>query len=86
MDNVVAVDNSDKHISSIVESIELIYNLNYISLNGNYGIAYALNVGIENSLKKGSDWILTMDQDSQFSGNLIEIYKEFLSICEVKNI
>lgn len=86
VDNVIAVDNSDKHISSIVESIKLIYNLSYISLNGNYGIAYALNIGIDKGLKNGCDWILTMDQDSRFNGNLIETYKEFLNTHNGKNI
>lgn len=86
VDNVIAVDNSDKYIMSSLESIKSIQNLSYISLSGNHGIAYALNIGIENSLKKGSDWILTMDQDSRFSGNLIYIYKEFLNSCKVENI
>lgn len=43
--------------------------IKYISNNGNKGIAFALNVGAKEALKNGSEWLLTMDQDSSFRKN-----------------
>lgn len=43
-----------------------IKNAKYISLEGNKGIAKALNTGVDAAKEDGPDYILTMDQDSIF--------------------
>lgn len=59
--------------------------IKYISNNGNKGIAFALNVGAKEALKNGSEWLLTMDQDSSFQKESLE--KMILFLKEInKNI
>ncbi|MBQ9013244.1 MAG: glycosyltransferase [Bacilli bacterium] len=38
----------------------------------NLGIATALNIGVRKALSQGYNWILTMDQDSKASSNMVE--------------
>lgn len=78
VDRIFAVDNSDSQSNSVINIIKSIPNLSFISLHGNYGIAKALNVGVANSLQQNYEWILTMDQDSCFSGNPIDEYKKYI--------
>lgn len=58
--NIKSIKNIDK------EKIEIILN------KENLGIATALNIGIKEALKQGYKWILTMDQDSKVSPNMIQ--------------
>lgn len=70
---IVLVDNSEKDNNDIFAKI---LNAKYIPLKANTGIAKAINVGIENS---DEPYILTMDQDSIISENLIDAYISFLN-------
>lgn len=83
---LVIVDNSTK-----VNDIKSIYSNNdkviYVSMNGNKGIAKALNQGLSILIDKKMDFALTMDQDSQFPIDdineilpLINIYKKNYSV------
>ena len=49
-----------------------IKNAKYISLEGNKGIAKALNTGVDAAKEDNPDYILTMDQDSIFPLNRME--------------
>lgn len=49
-------------------------NITYFHDYFNNGISKALNAGCEVCLKKGFDWVLTMDQDTCFSIETIENY------------
>lgn len=69
---IVAIDNSDAVDKKTINKIKEISNLKYISLNGNYGIAKALNIGCEYGINNKYKWVLTMDQDSYFSDNIID--------------
>lgn len=73
VDKVIVVDNS---ISSeyYKKYFSQLSNYYYISMDGNKGIAEALNVGIEYAINNEYDWVLTMDQDSKFTNNLIDEY------------
>ena len=73
VDKVILVDNSDKE--NDLKEIE--DNIAYIKLNGNLGIAKALNDGIEYAISNNYKFALTMDQDSKFSNNLIEEYIKY---------
>lgn len=75
VDKIIIVDNGStlekkKIIDSIgkldKEKIDIIFN------EDNLGIATALNIGVKKALEYGYDWILTMDQDSKSSYNMIE--------------
>ena len=77
VDLVIAIDNSTQYLDCI-EKIKQLSKLEYISLNGNFGIAMALNVGIVKAHDLGCSWMLTMDQDSSFENDIIRVYKEYI--------
>ncbi|WP_133015276.1 glycosyltransferase family 2 protein [Clostridium cuniculi] len=75
VERIIIVDNGSesekkKNIKLIrdidKEKIEIIFN------EENLGIATALNIGVRSALKQGYKWILTMDQDSKVSKNMVE--------------
>ena len=57
----------------------------YIPLLANKGIAYALNVAAHKAIELQMDWILTMDQDSILSVDMLENYSDFL-LLDKRNI
>lgn len=72
VEKVIIVDNGSKekyvkYIKSInEEKIEIILN------KENLGIATALNIGVRKALENGYEWILTMDQDSKASPDMVK--------------
>ncbi|WP_195955615.1 glycosyltransferase family 2 protein [Clostridium saudiense] len=75
VNKIIIVDNGSKdekikNINSIAnidkEKIQVIFN------KENLGIATALNIGVKEALAQDYKWILTMDQDSKASINMIE--------------
>lgn len=60
--NVFVIDNSSNIINQE-------YCFEYVPLFENKGIAYAQNVGIEQALRAGAEYILFFDQDSNASDN-----------------
>jgi len=67
----IIIDNSTIDNSMLIEARE---NIEYISLNKNFGIAAALNIGYKRAEALESNWVLTMDQDSSFSDFDIKNY------------
>ena len=65
VDVSVVVDNSDTK-NEISQSLKNNSNFIYIDMDGNKGIAAALNKGIKYLNSKNIDFALTMDQDSLF--------------------
>lgn len=86
VERIIIVDNDSeaekkKNINLIrdidKEKIEVIFN------EENLGIATALNIGVRLALKQGYKWILTMDQDSKVSKNMVEkMFEVYNSIDE----
>lgn len=72
-DQVILVDNSDYPVN-----IPIPEEYHYISLGKNYGIAYALNCGIDYLKNTDISYVMTMDQDSRFQNNILDVYKEKL--------
>ncbi|NRD06417.1 glycosyltransferase [Lactobacillus delbrueckii subsp. bulgaricus] len=70
---IILVDNSNDNNEKMFNDLE---GIEYIPLMGNEGIARAINIGIEKSDEK---YVLTMDQDSTISENLINAYLRFLN-------
>lgn len=66
VEELVIVDNSDKPDDAIINELHSIKNIHVIRLGDNYGIAYALNIGIQYLESKDINICLTMDQDSKF--------------------
>ena len=83
IDKLYIIDNS------INNNIDILINDNkivYIPNNQNLGIAKALNIGAEKAYKDGSDWILTMDQDSTFKKNSIKELIQYVKKCNYKKV
>ena len=67
VDTLIIVDNSTIYNDTLIEKLKKNFShLIYINNNGNLGIATALNIACKKAIDLGSEWILTMDQDSHF--------------------
>lgn len=72
---IVIVDNGSASFDHLPDNCIL------ISLNRNFGIAYAQNRGIEKALEAGADWILLSDQDTVYPPDYVSSMLE----CARKN-
>lgn len=61
---VIVVDNSEIEYKEFVDAISGFSNVIYIPLHQNKGVATGLNIGAEIAIKNGYQYLLTMDQDS----------------------
>ena len=66
VNGIVIVNNCEKELL-----IEKSKKVSILHLNKNYGIAYAQNIGIDYSIKKGAEYILFSDQDTVFPDDYI---------------
>ena len=79
IDILFLIDNSDEKAKmvSVVEN-EWGKKIRYVCLDGNKGVAYALNVALQ--MANGYDYLMTMDQDTSFLKGMMRKYKA--KICE----
>lgn len=82
VDRIYIVDNTDDNIKRINNT----QKLKYIKLGENKGIAYALNIGAKKAIEDGYEWLLTMDQDSKMTEDIIVKMKDFLISTKEENI
>lgn len=77
VDKIIVVDNnsSSNTIYKITQSV-VGKNIEFIQNSQNLGIATALNQGIIKAKKMGYEWVVTFDQDSIPSENIIQILSE----------
>ena len=59
--------------------------IKFIQLDKNYGIAKALNIGIDFAQKNKFHWVNTFDQDSIPINNLLDYYNMALNKCSEEN-
>lgn len=78
---LIICDNSTNNQIRDYFSSSQCNKIEYHSMGGNMGIAYALNFGFKIAQQKGADWVLTMDQDSTFKSNI----DGYLEICKNKS-
>lgn len=79
---IIIVDNGSMNdVSIIVKDIE---NCIVIKNNMNLGIANALNIGV-NYIQNSCEWILTLDQDSKISSNMINLMLDEYNNRQDKN-
>jgi len=73
VDSVLVIDNgSEVHSLVRIEALASLFKTNLIKLNQNFGIGYALNVGVNYAIQSGYKWVLTMDQDSIATEDMVE--------------
>ena len=78
VDVLYVMDNSVNKNDQVVEAVHSNRKCRYMDMNGNKGIACAMNRALKRAEKNGYHWMLTMDQDSRFaSENLLKI-KEYI--------
>lgn len=80
--HIIVVDNSEttfytnvleRLIKKDINNLCVIPNITYIPLNGNKGIAFALNVGLAQAILMNEKWVMLLDQDSKFSKQSVDI-------------
>ena len=80
---VIVVDNQSKNVDSVEGLTKQKKNILFIRNNNNLGIATALNQIGEIAEEKGFEWFLTLDQDSECSPNMIEIFSKYMEDSSV---
>jgi len=73
IDRLYAVDNSEHKNNMLIQELKKHTKIKYIDNGGNKGIAHALNVGAREAMRDGYDFLLTMDQDSKASENMLSV-------------
>lgn len=76
LDHLYVLDNSEKTDKAITNIIKRLPKTYYISFGKNTGISYALNYALNEAKASGCDFLLTMDQDSAFPGQMLSEYKQ----------
>ncbi len=74
LENIIVVDNSETANEEILNDLKKMLKIHLIVNHENKGIATALNQGIQKAILLGGEWILTMDQDSYFDGDMLKNY------------
>lgn len=82
VDFLVIVDNSESENKELTKKFKDNSKVEYVFNGQNLGIAKALNIGAEIAIQKGYKYLLTMDQDSIASENMVE---KLLNAVEDKN-
>ena len=74
IDKLFIVDNTDDEIIRIKDDKKI----EYIKLKENKGIAFALNEGAKHAIDDGFKYLLTMDQDSKITSDIVDKMKDYL--------
>jgi rhamnosyltransferase len=76
---VIAIDNSDHPSKETAARLKSFPGLVYFPNHANLGIAAALNIGTRMAIEQDCDFLLTMDQDSKASPDMIKQMLECLN-------
>ena len=82
VDTIYVVDNSEDDVIRIKNTKKI----KYIKLGENKGIAHALNAGADNAIKDGYKWLLTLDQDSKMTNDIVNQMKDYLENNNIKKL
>lgn len=73
VDEVIIVDNgSNRETIEYLNELEQKHKIIVLFNKENMGIAQALNRGCKYAIENGCDWIITMDNDSQATENMVK--------------
>jgi len=73
VDAIIAVDNTPDPEASIVATLARFPSLTYVPMGRNAGISAALNRGLSIAQGRGFEWVLTMDQDSTATPDMVSL-------------
>lgn len=84
VNEIILFNNGSKNTKQILKYLKN-KNVNYILVNSdsNLGIAHALNRLCKEAMKKNYKWLLTLDQDTVVSPNLVHKYSQYVNLPNV---
>ena len=82
VDRIYLVDNTDDDVIRFSNDNKIIY----IKNKENLGMANALNMGAKRALDEKFKWLLTLDQDSDITCNIIKKMKNYLNSNDTSKI
>jgi rhamnosyltransferase len=74
VDEILIIDNTDSQPENFYNNFSGWAKLTVISNGQNLGLGTALNIAAREAVKRGYEWMLTMDQDSAFEPAQISNY------------
>jgi len=86
LDYLVLFDNSERQNKDLINKLKQLEKVEYISLNENKGVSYALNIGAKKAIEKGFKYLLTMDQDNKFPINFLKDMKDKVKSSKIENV
>lgn len=86
IERLFIIDNSENENLDKYKLLDKNYKITYIWNKENLGIAKALNIGIKEAMKEKYDFILTMDQDSEYEVGAFNRYIDFIKNDKEENI
>lgn len=86
VDVLYILDNSTKKNDFIVQYATNEKKCKYMDMNGNRGIAVALNRALKRAKKNGYQWLLTMDQDSVLPTEQLKQMKNYIEKLQQSDI
>lgn len=86
IEKIFVVDNSIYKNTKVLYQLKQLDKIEYIDLNGNKGLASALNIGCKKAEMESFDFILTMDQDSFFDADSVKNMIGYVEKQDIKNI
>ena len=82
VDKLYVIDNSEDEIIRLTSDKKI----EYIKLNENKGLAYALNLGAKKAIEDKYKYLLTLDQDSNMTSKNVDKMIEFLDSTKIDKI
>lgn len=84
LERLYIIDNSDQKIISIPSEFTQNPKISVLQDHRNEGIAKRLNWASKQAIQENYQWLLTMDQDSQFANNDFSLYLESIEAIKDK--
>ena len=82
-----AIDNSENPRANFVtELVNISGKIEYIAMHGNQGISKALNIAAMSAIERSCTWLLTMDQDSSASPDMINLMLDCAQLPSSSNV
>lgn len=79
---IYIIDNSTQDNTHLANEIS---NTTYIANQKNTGIATALNIGYLQAIQDNHEWIISFDQDSYLSKDVLHKYMQLCNACKIPN-
>lgn len=79
VDYLCIIDNNSNNKNEIGCLVSSYHKVVFISLDKNYGVAYALNLIAKEAIRNNCLWFLTLDQDSECEEHMIDEYVKYIS-------